>query len=169
MPLTAEVFLGARLFGAHLFFTRAPSPFLHEPYGKWGARAQKRRFACAANKIARAFLGKRDACEMLELKENQTFAERLGVRFSLFARHFGLPLLLKSRKFTFYLTQISPNETAAICRDFKTTTMFGLCPQQRFLLLWRILGLPLLKNAPNSFSFFPPPMRRKGKKSKARF
>ena len=31
------------------------------------------------------------------------------------------------------------------------------------------LGLPLLKNAPNSFSFFPPPMRRKGKKSKARF
>ena len=35
-------------------------------------------------------------------------------------------------------TQISPNETAAICRDFKETTMFGLCPRHRFLLLWRI-------------------------------
>ena len=29
------------------FCMRAPSPFLHEPYGKWGARAQKRGFACA--------------------------------------------------------------------------------------------------------------------------
>ena len=66
---------------------RAPSPFLQKPYGKWGARAQKRGFACA---------------EILKF------------------------------------TQISPNETAAICRDFKETTMFGRRPRHCFLLLRRI-------------------------------
>ena len=40
-------FSSGRAFSGHTFFMRAPSPFLHEPYGKWGARAQKRGFACA--------------------------------------------------------------------------------------------------------------------------
>ena len=43
----AGVFLAAAYLRAHHYQNAAASPFLQEPYGKLGARAQKCDFACA--------------------------------------------------------------------------------------------------------------------------
>ena len=70
-------------------------------------------------------------------------------------------------KFTFYLTQISPNETAAICRDFKETTMFGQCPRHRFLLLWRIFRASPIEECAKFILFLPAAHAAQGEKVKS--
>ena len=71
----------------------------------------------------------------------------------------------------FLFTQISPNETAAICRDWKENPMFAaLCGfASGFLSLRDLLRFPFYISRANSLFPLSPPMRRTGKKAKAWF
>ena len=103
LPLAAEVFL----CGAHFRGTqpiRAPhSPFLQEPYGKWGARAQKRGFACAENKIcSRKSRQKRCLRFAVTIRRKQCSGESPRRCFLLLWRIFGASPVKECAKFILF-------------------------------------------------------------------
>ena len=117
MPLTAEVFLGARLLRALLFI-----------------------------------------CAPLHLSCKSLTANRVRGRKSvvLLAQKFNLRKSRRTRRLRF---------AVILRRQQCSGDALGIV----FSFFGASSGLPLLINAPNSFAFFSPPVRRNGKKQKAWF